>query len=202
MFSALIKDNFLSNQDAQYLIDTAVASELWENAGHEFWNNRVINYYSMLAYDKKAAEIMLDANIKCGNIIRNNYAIPEIYSDTLQIVRWFPDMEQPPHADDMTNTDVTGLEHRAFGSIIYLNDNYEGGKTYYPNFDISITPKAGTAVLFDSMQYHASQSPTTGKRGVINFIFWKVDDAPPSTAFHFTGPSPLDKLFPFVEANK
>jgi hypothetical protein len=65
-----------------------------------------------------------------------------------------------------------------------------------------ITPKAGTAVLFDSMQYHASQSPTTGKRGVINFIFWKIDDAPPPSAFHFSGASPLDKLYPFIEANK
>lgn len=50
-----------------------------------------------------------------------------------------------------------------------------------------ITPKAGTAILFDSMQYHASQTPTTGKRSVINFIFWKISDAPAPTAWHFTG---------------
>lgn len=176
MFNAVIKDNFLSNEDAQYLIDTAIASELWENAGHEFWNNRIVNYYSMLTYDKKAAEIMLDANIRCGNIIRNNYAIPEVYSDTLQIVRWFPGMEQPPHADDMTNTDITGLEHRAFGSIIYLNDNYGGGKTHYPNFDISITPKAGTLAVHpgDPEHLHGVTKIEDGMRYTIA-SFWTLN---------------------------
>jgi hypothetical protein len=61
-----------------------------------------------------------------------------------------------------------------------------------------VTPKAGTAVLFDSMQYHASQTPTLGKRSVINFIFWKVSDAPPQTAFHFKGPNPMANLLPLI----
>jgi hypothetical protein len=147
MFDAITKENFISKEDCQYLIDAAIASDLWENGGHEFWNNRILNYFNMKEYDKKAAEIMLNANIRCSNVIRNNYAFPEIYSDTLQIVRWFPGMEQPPHADDMTNTDIKGLEHRAFGSIIYLNDNYEGGQTYYPNYNISITPQAGKLAI-------------------------------------------------------
>lgn len=147
MFDAITKENFISKEDCQYLIDTAIAADVWENGGHEFWNNRISNYYNIRDYDKKAAEIMLDANIRCSNVIRNNYAVPEIYSDTLQIVRWFPGMEQPPHADDMTDTDIKGLEHRAFGSIIYLNDNYEGGQTYYPNYNISITPQAGKLAI-------------------------------------------------------
>ena len=78
------------------------------------------------------------------------------------------------------------------------NDNQHPGELKVVE---RITPKAGTAVLFDSMQYHASQSPTSGKRGVINFIFWKLADAPAPTAFHFSGNSPLDKLFPFIENN-
>ena len=147
MFNALIRDTFLSKEDCQYLIDTVVSLDLWENGGHEFWNNRITNYHSILQNDKKAAELMLNANTRCGNVIRNNYAIPEVYSDTLQIVRWFPEMEQLPHADDMSNTEHQGFEHREFGSIIYLNDNYEGGKTYYPNFNTSITPKVGTLAV-------------------------------------------------------
>jgi hypothetical protein len=65
-----------------------------------------------------------------------------------------------------------------------------------------VTPKAGTAVLFDSMQYHASQSPTLGKRSVINFIFWKASDAPPPTAFHYNGPGPMAKIFPSILNNE
>lgn len=147
MFNAITKDSFLSKEECEYLITTANCSELWESGGSLFWDNRVINFHRISKYDSKAAEILLDANIRCGNVIKNNYHIDEIYSDTLQIVRWFPGMEQPPHADDMTNTEIKGFEHRAFGSIIYLNDNYEGGNTYYPNYDIKITPKSGTLAI-------------------------------------------------------
>lgn len=147
MFNAVTKENFIAKEDCDYLIKVVTDLDSWESGGAGFWENRVLNYYTILKHDKKAAEIMLDANIRCGNIIRNNYAIPEIYSDTLQIVRWFPGMEQPPHADDMTDTDIHGFEHRAFGSIIYLNQEYNGGNTYYPKHDIKITPKTGMLAI-------------------------------------------------------
>ncbi len=67
-----------------------------------------------------------------------------------------------------------------------------------------ITPKAGTAVLFDSYRYHASSTPTSGKRSAINIIFWTMEDhlkfqtigtpfspLPPS----FTDPSHIKKFF-------
>lgn len=147
VFNGIVKKDFLNLKDCEYLIKSAVESNLWENGGSGFWENRVINYHTILKYDKKAGEIMLDASSRCGNIIKNNYSIPEIYFDTLQLIRWFPGMEQPPHADDMTNTDIAGFVHREYGSIIYLNDNYRGGQTYYPNFDIKITPISGTLAI-------------------------------------------------------
>jgi hypothetical protein len=44
-----------------------------------------------------------------------------------------------------------------------------------------IRPKRGSAILFDSVRYHASSSPTTDVRSVINFIFWprQVDPQDP-----------------------
>ena len=173
MFNAIVKDDLLSKEDCQYLVDTVIALDLWDNAGHKFWDGRITNYYSILRHDKRAAEIMLDANIKCGNIIRNNYATPEAYSDTLQVVRWFPGMEQPPHADDMTNTDVKGFDHRVFGSIIYLNDNYDGGHTYYPNHNFDITPKTGSLAVHpgDAEHLHGVTKIENGMRYTIA-SFW------------------------------
>jgi hypothetical protein len=95
----------------------------------------------MIKYNANAANIMINAKDSCSEKIKNFYNIKDpIYADLIQIVRWFPGMEQPPHADDMTNTDVKGFEERAFGSIIYLNDNYSGGHTFYPNFNFEIIP--------------------------------------------------------------
>jgi len=174
MFNAKIIDNFLSKKDAEQVIDAAIKSNLWQSGGSEFWDNRVINYSQMLDFNRDVAIIMLDANIRCGQKIKEefNLDIP-IYSDTLQIIRWFPGMEQPPHADDMTNTDIQGFQHRVFGSIIYLNDNYDGGHTYYPNYNFEITPKSGSLAIHpgDPEHLHGVTKITNGTRYTVA-SFW------------------------------
>jgi hypothetical protein len=144
MFNGKIIEDFISKENCSYLINAAVASDLWQTAGHEFWDNRTINYTNMIVFDKKAADIMIDVLVRCQQSIKESYGLEKIYPDLLQVIRWFPGMQQAPHADDMSNTDITGHAHRAFGSVLYLNDDYEGGHTYYPNFNFDITPKAGT----------------------------------------------------------
>jgi hypothetical protein len=148
VFNAKVAKNFISKEDCQYLVNLAKYWSSWEGGGSEFWDNRVANYQSVFSFDKKAARIMLDANRNCAELIKKEYGLQfPVYSDTLQVIRWFPGMEQSPHADDMSNTDVQGFSHRAFGSIIYLNDDYKGGHTFYPNFDIEIVPEAGSLAV-------------------------------------------------------
>lgn len=155
MFNGLIVDNFLSQEDCDYLIKAANGSNMWEGGGHEFWDDRVINYETMMWHDKHASSIMLKANASCSKIIKEKYNLDiPIYSDVFQIVRWFPGMEQSPHADNMSNTNVTGHEHRLFGAIIYLNENYKGGHTYYPNFDLEIIPKSGSLAIHPADPEH------------------------------------------------
>jgi hypothetical protein len=154
MFNAKILEGFVSKEDCEYLINVAVESNLWQSAGHEFWDNRVINYDNIGKYDRNAAVIMLDANIRCGQRIKELFDIEEVYSDTIQIVRWFPGTEQPPHADDMSNTDILGFDHRSFGSVIYLNDSYSGGHTYYPNFNFEVVPKTGSLAIHPGDSEH------------------------------------------------
>ena len=174
MFNAKIIDSFISKEDCEYLINSANALNKWESGGSDFWNNRVINYQTMLQFDKKTASIMLNANIECGKKIKDIFNLKnEVYSDTLQIIRWFPEMEQSPHADDMSNTDVQGFDHREFGSILYLNDNYNGGHTYYSNYNFEITPKAGLLAIHpgDPEHLHGVTKITNGMRYTIA-SFW------------------------------
>lgn len=147
MFRAKTFDSILTKEECKYLVDFATDSPFWEGAGSKFWDSRVINYHNVIASDKYAASLMMKVNSTCANLICETYGEKEIYSDTLQIVRWFEGMNQPPHADDMTNTETKGYDHRHYGSILYLNDNYSGGNTYYPEHNIKIEPVAGTLAI-------------------------------------------------------
>ena len=173
MFSAKVIENFISSKDCMYLVNLANSSDLWGGGGSEFWDNRVINYHNIASHDKNAASIMLDANVRCGQKIKELFNLEEIYSDTLQIIRWFPGMEQHPHADDMSNTDIVGFDHRAFGSIVYLNNNYSGGHTYYPNFNFEVIPKTGALAIHpgDAEHLHGVTKIQDGIRYTIA-SFW------------------------------
>jgi hypothetical protein len=178
MFNAKVVESFLPKEDCSYLIESAIKHNLWENGGSNgFWDNRVTNYHKMLKADKDAAVIMLDANIRCAQKIKEEFNLDvPVYSDTLQIIRWFPGMEQPPHADDMSNTDVQGFDHRVFGSIIYLNDDYDGGHTYYPNHNFDISPKIGSLAIHpgDPEHLHGVTKIENGIRYTIA-SFWTFD---------------------------
>ena len=176
MFNAKTIENFILKEDTEYLVNLANSTDLWEIIENSFWNNRTIDFNKILKHDKNAAVIMLDAKIRCGQKIKEFYDLEEVYADSLHLIRWFPEMEQLPHADDMTNTEVKGLEHRAFGSIIYLNNNYFGGHTYYPNFDVEITPKPGMLAIHPGDVEHLHG--VTKIEGAMRYTiasFWTLD---------------------------
>lgn len=55
---------------------------------------------------------------------------------------------------------------RIFSSILYLNDVEEGGDTYFPNFDVSIPPKAGSVAMFPAeyVYVHEARPPISGDK--------------------------------------
>lgn len=149
MFNAKVIPNFLSEDDCKYIVDVISMVEPWEGAGNEFWDNRALNLPNIRKnIDPKVADLVGAAITKLKTTMMSEYGLDkEVYQDTAQIIRWFPGMEQPPHADDMTNTEHRGFEHRVFGAIIYLNDNYSGGHTYYPQHNFEVVPKMGTLAI-------------------------------------------------------
>jgi len=149
MFNAKTQDSFLSLEDTTKLVEALSATDGWEKSPVEFWDNRVINMAAVnTLFGPDISSIVLDATMKVKDFISKEYGLEEeLVADIVTLCRWFPGMEQPPHADDMTNSEVKGFERRVLGAIIYLNDNYEGGKTYYPTHGIEITPKAGSLAV-------------------------------------------------------
>ena len=72
------------------------------------------------------------------------------------IRKWLPGEYQDIHADGETASGWPGYNYIVdYGSIIYLNDEYEGGEIFFPKYNIHIQPKPGTLVFFPSTNMYA-----------------------------------------------
>lgn len=147
MFNAKTKNGIVTKEEAEWIIDIVSSIEPWEGGyGADFWDNRSLNASNIYKdHNKDLGEFLFNLRPKIKSAIMEMYGLDkEIYPDLTQVVRWFPGMEQPPHSDDMEDTaDHDFNKHRKFGAIIYLNDNYSGGHTYYPQYGIEIVPEVG-----------------------------------------------------------
>jgi hypothetical protein len=66
--------------------------------------------------------------------------------EQLQCVRYREAQQFKPHLD--VSVDDGDSTHRQWTVLVYLNDGFVGGETYFPLLDIKTTPRRGTAVLF------------------------------------------------------
>jgi prolyl 4-hydroxylase len=180
MFNAKTVDNFLSIEESNNIIEFAKAIETWETGDASFWSNRCLSALNVYEnYDKDMGILLYNIREKVGQEIKRLYGLPEVYPDLFQIIRWFPGMEQAPHADDMTDSpdhNVDWFQHREFGAIVYLNDNYSGGHTYYPNHNFDIKPEAGKLAIHpgDPEHLHGVTKIEDGTRYTLA-SFWTQD---------------------------
>jgi len=66
---------------------------------------------------------------------------------------------------EIEKNDNTEIKHLAvYGYIIYLNDNYEGGEIFYPEFNFSYKPKPGDLIVHDVNVPHGVKEIISGNR--------------------------------------
>lgn len=142
-------ENFLTKEEVDLFIEYAKSKERWDNSSR-LWDNRILGLSTIYKDNKKLSFLLNDVKNRIANLIKESYSLEEnVYADLIQICRWFPGSSQSPHADDMTNVPTAGpgYSHRQFGAVIYLNEDYEGGHTFYPDYNIEVTPKSGMLAL-------------------------------------------------------
>lgn len=148
----ITRRHVLSPPQCRVLIDCFErnAEALAPRTGNEYWDGRFIWQNSLPAHEVDARRIMQQVRLVALMHLTQAYCPREpIYSDTVQIVRWNVGQELTPHAD---NVEPDGrpntTPHRSHASILYLNDDYEGGETFFPGFGVRLKPETGTLVLF------------------------------------------------------
>jgi hypothetical protein len=85
--------------------------------------------------------------------------------DTHQLVVWPRGSEQPPHIDDKR------AETR-FAAILYLNDDFSGGETFFEGLEFTGQPQTGRLIAFPGRRVlHGVRRITGGTRYTLALWF-------------------------------
>ncbi|REB11614.1 2OG-Fe(II) oxygenase [Sporosarcina sp. BI001-red] len=74
--------------------------------------------------------------------------IPIEHGEGLQILQYKPGQEYRAHHDFFSSTSKV-TNNRISTLIMYLNDVEQGGETFFPHLNFSVSPKKGMAVYFE-----------------------------------------------------
>lgn len=143
----IIEDNFVSDEEIEKLLNYFNKNEEKCSEWHGTYTLQLSDEFSELGHRL------------------NNYAFSRYGSiiDWAKLVKWPSDSFQPLHFDNASDNTV-------LSSIIYLNDDYEGGQTFFEDKTI-ITPKKKRILLFNGKIYkHGVMPITKGTR--YTFAVW------------------------------
>ncbi len=87
------------------------------------------------------------------------------------LVRYQPGGFYVPHIDTIPEE-----KYRYFTFLCYLNDDFEGGETSFPQLNLSVKPESGKAILFPSSYLHGAEPVTRGEKYVL--ISWLTGRPP------------------------
>lgn len=138
MHKIKVINNFISDEDCKkaiYYIQSGTNTMFKDNLLAEVLNDSK----ESLSFIKKYSDKALAAHKK-----EYNLNIP-LYTFEGFLTTWNTGAEAPLHNDNHPKAEFVQLT-----TVVYLNDDYEGGIIYFPEFEFSHKPQKGDAIIFPS----------------------------------------------------
>jgi hypothetical protein len=174
--SVIVCQDFLAPNELDCLMHCARTLTTWDTRADGYWSGRIAHTDHL--QDLQARDMLCAIRGRVRAEIGRAYGLTRpLFSDTLQIVRWPEGFEQHPHAD---SENPGGVPHpyawRSYASIIYLNDDFEGGQIYFPDLRLAPPIRPGMLVFFPgTLGYlHGVTKVIRGTRYTIA-SFWTFD---------------------------
>ncbi len=147
----LVEDFISEGERKQLLLHVRSPQSKWNERlrPDDVWYSRMIDPIDM---PPKLLALMGKIRRRAARHIARDYGITEpLYADTLQLVRWRPGDKQAAHADcEQPDGRPNQFPWRAFASIIYLNDEFEGGRIHFPKLGLEPPIKPRMMAYFPS----------------------------------------------------
>ena len=178
-YNVQIIDDFLSKEECDTLISIATNNNLLRRSkvstahGRRESKNRTSS--SCFLVPNAETKTFL-ANL--DNRIEKLTLVPHSHYEKFQIGKYLPSQKYEAHYDACYYDTKGGM--RNITVLIYLNDNFTGGNTYFPSLNKTIHPRTGRAVMFNNLMpwpfhcykhfrsKHAGLPVTSGTKYVCN----------------------------------
>ena len=113
---------------------------------------------------QKAANQLLTTKIAIiQETLAKTYGVQFPQAEACSILRYSPSQQYKRHIDNILLSSRTqeveqGIPTRDVSIVGYLNDDFEGGETFFDRQNIKVTPKKGSAIVFPAYYTHPHQS--------------------------------------------
>lgn len=171
-------ENFLSQEEVDKLLYAAKNLDIWRESN---FRNKYTDKDKFKIVDPDTAKLLDDICERWRERVSKFYGV-KIETYINPICKWPIGGDQKPHADKEWEDGSPGDQnYYDIGSVIYLNNDYEGGEIYFPDHGIEIKPDPGTAVAFpgDLFFFHGVNEVKKTERYAIP-IFWTVLEYDPA----------------------
>lgn len=171
--------NFLSKEESEMLVDYYISGEDgWQKTC--FYNSAVMD---PIHPHRKNPASKIDEDFFRNLKSRLHEKAEEVAGRKLRNLsmsahKWEVGAYAGDHSD---NTDLDGTpnawQDNKFVTIIYLNDNYDGGHLTFKNHNLDIAPQRGSLIAFDPGfdNLHGVSEITSGTRYTM-LLSWDHDD--------------------------
>jgi hypothetical protein len=184
-------ENFLTEEEVSEIFNFISTNESWDITETHYnedgtviydsgyWKDRVATARTLESASPKILEMVVNI-IKRANPVINSFFNVEATPTSPALVRWLPGNLQMPHADkELHEGEDRGkpndFPYYDLATVIYINDDYEGGELYFPNQDVKFKPKAGGMYFFpgDMNYIHGITEIKSGIRYTCP-LFWTI----------------------------
>ncbi|WP_203246364.1 2OG-Fe(II) oxygenase [Sporosarcina beigongshangi] len=140
----VILGNVLSDEECDELIRLAKDNMQRSKIGATHEVNELRTSSSMFLQESEN-EIVARVEKRISSIMN----IPIEHGEGIQILKYTPGQEYKAHYDFFSSTSKAANNNRISTLVMYLNDVEQGGETFFPKIDFSVSPQKGTAVYFE-----------------------------------------------------
>jgi prolyl 4-hydroxylase len=140
----VILGNVLSDEECDQLIEFSKHRIQRSKIGNDRQVNEMRTSSGMF-FEEGENEVIARVEKRISQIMN----VPVTHAESLHILNYEVGQEYKAHFDYFASTSKAASNPRISTLVMYLNDVEEGGETYFPKLNFSVSPKKGMAVYFE-----------------------------------------------------